>query len=239
MCNCELCSVTPAGVNICDDGYAIRLSRSYEDISGWVDWLRVAMKDEGQFAVYQHDADDEVTRTHCHLLVYGTKLMKTTMKKAVERLCGAFEKTDWSFKTTYNAPDGVKPVDKHFITYMSKGSLEPAAIHRITVGEINVFRSRWTSPTTLKIEDGKMYIKPSKEEKTLTKWEMLERMRAEYNEKMTDKEVINVIKKVLVRNKQVVGMYKVLDYYDAIMLYSAPDKFNETIGAVLARRQKL
>ncbi|MEO5351368.1 MAG: hypothetical protein H7836_17260 [Magnetococcus sp. YQC-3] len=215
---------------------AIRVSRTYDEIRGWVEWL---CGDGNQVIAYQHDGDDEVERTHVHLLVCGVGITKQTMKNHLVALVGRIDKTDWSFKSTYRNSTGEVPVDRHFITYMAKGSLTPMIAHRFIPAHVEAYKSEWVSPKPkVVLEDGKFVVEGGDKEKKLTKWEMLERMRTEYTDGMSDKEVVDIIRKVLKKNHQVVGMYKILDYYDSIMMYSKPEKMVEMVTNALARRNK-
>ena len=120
---------------------------------------------------------------------------------------------------------------------MSKGNLDAKYIHRIEPIRVLEYKHEWITPgPKLAVEDGKFVVKDGDKEPKLTKWEMLERMQADYTQDMSTKEVIDIIRKVLKKNHQVLGMYKILDYYDSIMLYSNKETMNTMIETALARR---
>ena len=122
--------------------YAARVSKPYSDLSGIIDlW---AQRCE-QVAVFQHDADEEVTKTHVHLVLLKCDVKAEQLKRD-SKLPAQGNKL-WSFKDHYEDKDkNWVPVDLSFITYMSKGFLEPVFLKNISQDIVDGFRQKWVDP---------------------------------------------------------------------------------------------
>lgn len=185
---------------------AIRISRSYEEVYDWVNDLTA-----DKILVYQHDADDEVSRTHIHMLLIGSTLKPDALKARYKKLYGNIEAKDWSFKKS----DG----DVKYITYMSKGIIPPSFSKGYTVSEIEEYTKLWVDKTMLKVEDGK-FVRDIDEPGQKTKFQLLEQMRSQLCGKdSTRLDILKIIRKVLVKNRVVLGQWKAMDYYDSLMMY--------------------
>jgi len=95
--------------------HAIRVSLPYADCSGifrlWSDRCNTAM-------VVEHESDDEVKRTHCHLSLYGCLVKAEALKRMWKDAPGAGN-AFWSFKPLEPWPvDNTIPT---YIIYMLKG----------------------------------------------------------------------------------------------------------------------
>lgn len=188
---------------------AIRISRPYDDIFDWVDAI-----ESSKLAVYEHEADDEISRTHIHMLVIGCKIKPDSLKTRFKKAYGDIDKTDWSFKTA---------TDDKFITYMSKGHLAPKLTKGYDVAEIEKLTAEWIEPKTpLKLENGK-FVRDVQVAGQKTKIELLEQMRSRLSGSDTTRDILKVIRRVLIDNKVVVGQYKMMDYYDSLIMYSSKE----------------
>lgn len=186
--------------------YAIRVTRSYDDVFTWVDNLKCS-----KLAVYEHEADDEISRTHIHMIIY-TDLKPDAMKARYKKLYGEIDKSDWSFK---------KADDDGFITYMSKGHLPPKLAKGYEVSEIERLTQEWKEPerkTKVVLENGKL-VRDIETVPKKTKSQMLEQMRSRLSDSSTTRDKLSAIRKVLMLNNEVIGQYKVMDYYDSLMMY--------------------
>lgn len=114
---------------------AIRLTYPYEDVKEFFRRFDTC-------AVYQHDADEEVSRTHIHALV-ETACSTDTLKNWLRKIIGSVEKSDWSFVAKLKG----EPVTDRFITYMSKGKLEPKLVKGFTQEQIDAYRKEWIAHT--------------------------------------------------------------------------------------------
>lgn len=105
----------------------------------WTDKLTEFFSSLDRAVVYQHDADEEVARTHIHALA-ETSVSTDTLKNRLEKVIGyRLPKTDWAFtqKIKHN------PVEDRFITYMSKGKYEPKYLKGFTQEDCDNYKSLW------------------------------------------------------------------------------------------------
>lgn len=122
--------------------YACRVTRPYGDLIPFFDYLDL---NSTKSIVYEHEQDEEISRTHIHFLV-ETDISTDTMKYQIRKVIGSVLKTDWSFKTAQ---------DNKFITYMSKGYLVPKRSTGFTEEEIEEFKTSWVDNKGKKHKDNK------------------------------------------------------------------------------------
>lgn len=203
---------------------AIRITRPYDDIQQWIDDITADKK-----AVYQHDADDEISRTHVHMLLINCTLKPDSLKARFKKLYGNIEAKDWSFKTS----DG----DSKFITYMSKGVLAPSLTKGYTVEEIQNYTQQWVEPKTgLKLENGK-FVRDVNEPNQKTKIQLLEQMRSQLSDTDSTRNILKIIRKVLIDNRIVIGQYKMMDYYDSLIMYERKEEWLSGMERKINSRQ--
>jgi len=154
------------------DKCVLRISRPYEEVREVFEGLGAE-----SIIVYEHD---EASRVHIHALLKGCSIQLLSLKRRIEKVVGKVSKTDWSFKTT--------EITDQFITYMSKGKLEPVFVKGFTPEQIASYRSAW-------IERVKVQTK-------LTK----------VNDKATYKEILCEVKKLIPKDS---GFY-FCNYDDAM-----------------------
>lgn len=197
---------------------AIRVSRDYETIKLWFDTFTY-----DKLIVYEHPKDEEISRTHCHILVYGLNVKSDNLKYHLKKIDPTLNgRIDWSFSD--------KEVDDKFITYMSKGKYDPVLVFGYTKPEVDEYTTKWVNPCKMSVENGMLVIdKPVKEVKKKTKRDLIELMKSRYLETMDTEEICKVIRKVLVDNNEVLGMYKVMDYYDALLMYADKHRFIDMV----------
>lgn len=186
--------------------YAIRITRSYDEIKDWVNALEA-----DKMIVYEHSADHAVTRTHIHMLLVNSKLKPDAMKARYKKLYNTIDKADWSFKSA--DADYEK-----YITYMSKGKLQPLVNKGIE--NVDDLMSQWKDPRTqnLKLIQGRLVRDVNKTPKK-TRRELVELMISRMDDGMTIEKQFGVIRKVLIEHNEVIGQYKAIEYYDACMMY--------------------
>lgn len=198
----------------------IRISRSYADISGWI-----ATEKYEQCIAYQHDADGQVKRTHVHLWMKGVKSSTDTLKNHVRKITGPVDKSDWYF-TTVNKVNELW-TDK-LITYLSKGHLLPVFNKGFNPADVETYQALWVKPPSpVELIDGKLYLRREikEEKKKKTKRELIEEMLKTYTDELDVRETVELVRKVLIDNNEVLGMYKVMDYYDSLIMYGSKDQF--------------
>jgi len=116
-----------------------RISLPAQDISNvFVEWAQQC----DRMVVYQHDADANVTATHCHILMIGLKVKDESLKRSFKRLCPHIDTTGgnkfWKWESKH-------PPDEGIITYMTKGILRPVFIKNFEKGELEAQRLKWVN----------------------------------------------------------------------------------------------
>lgn len=115
-------------------GYAIRISRDANQLRDvarrWKPYCETVI-------MYEHDAD-QANRVHCHLYLGGVSV--TT--KRLKQLSGLPNQGNslWSFKQAKDEIDV-------YITYMSKGKLDPEFLHGYEYKETERLKALWKEPT--------------------------------------------------------------------------------------------
>lgn len=115
--------------------FAVRITREFSVIKPFFDKV-ISVHPQSVLVVYQHDADEEVSRTHIHALMENVNPSTDTLKRWIKAECGLTDisRYDWSFKSLE---------DRKFITYMSKGTLQPVLVHNIAYEEVTALASEW------------------------------------------------------------------------------------------------
>lgn len=224
---------------------AIRVSRSYEEVAAWVQGLK-----GDKVIVYQHDADDEVSRTHIHMLIINSGLKPDAMKARFKTLYGEIVKTDWSFSSGFKEDGKVTPISEDtsskFITYMSKGHLTPVYNHGYDPVDLLRLTQEWKEPKKMLSVKGGKFVrttedvpeKPKKTRRTLVEV-MVDRGKDQDIGDWDTKGILMMIRQVLVENNEVVGMWKVMEYYDAYMMYACKDAWlNMIVKKIESRNSK-
>lgn len=119
--------------------WAVRVSLPFDRLDKVIEeWLN---KVDG-VVVYQHN---EANRIHCHFLLYNTKVSKVRLKQlGLLHLPGNELQRNalWSWKQLGNTE-----ADKQtYITYMSKGKLEPEVCVGIEWKEVERYKMMWIEP---------------------------------------------------------------------------------------------
>lgn len=211
--------------------YAIRLTFEYDSIKDVIE--RIASSVES-IVVYQHDKDDTVSRTHIHMLVVGCKHSTDTLKNWIKKHIGAVEKTDWSFK----AAKKEESERLRYIAYMSKGRLDPLLVRGFTEEFIEKCKSSWVDPKEVRVnlKNGKL-VKEIDEAANVSKRQLVEEMVAVIGSDYPSTRAILIgIRKVLIQHRCVVGMYKVMDYYDAYMMYAHKELWLDMLAERIEKR---
>lgn len=189
---------------------AFRVTRTYEELHAFVERLSTQ---SSKLIVYQHDA----SRTHIHGLVVECKVSTDTLKNWIkhELNCDKFPKSDWSFITQDKQGN---PVTDAFITYMSKGILQPRYYNGYSEDDIEQYRLKWKPTERTKVQYVLKQENPHEAKKRQN--DMIDEIvrRVESEGLKTTEEIINAICKVVYKeNRTVMGRYKIRDFYDAVL----------------------
>lgn len=212
---------------------AIRLSRPWSEFVPVVESYANCCD---SLIIYEHMADEEINRTHIHMLMLKCNVSTDTLKNYIIKHLGKINKTDWSFKTSYGKP--AKTVDKGFITYMSKGNLDPVYNKNIEIADIYELKASWVVPNMLKwnVTDGVIRVEGQEEEKRKTVFELQQECaeRIDKNNVVEDEDIYEVISDVMRKNKHRTHMYDMINWFDNVRFLSR-SKRNEFKNDVLAK----
>lgn len=212
--------------------YAVRITREYEAFNTMSAVKLVNACDK--LVIVEHPADEQVKRTHCHLLLVGCKVSTDTLKNWFKKVFGIVEKSDWSFKSADTNAEGLTS----YMTYCLKGKYHPKFNNLYEPDVIEELKRRWVDPAQarLKLQDGKL-VKEVDEAKSISKRQIVEEIVAEVGDSPSNPRVVlSGIRKVLIRNKCVVGMWKVMDYYDSYLMYAQKDQWLDMIASKIEKR---
>lgn len=190
---------------------AFRVTVSYDSVVKFVDKLSDHSE---KLIIYEHDA----SRIHIHGLVTDCKVSTDTLKNWIKNALNVtkFSKSDWSFITQTKQGD---PVDDNFITYMSKGILQPRFVKGYTDDVIEQFKSNW-KPITPKTKVQYVLKQENPHQAKLRQNDMIDEIcrRVDSQKLVLAEDIVNCICEVVYReNKTVTGRYKIRDYYDMVM----------------------
>ena len=137
--------------------YAPRVSLSFSDLSGAIrEWSSAIPI----LVVYEHEADEDVKRIHCHALIMGSPVQEEALKRRFRTVTGLDQSIKGNKLWSWEHTDYPGRVNKSFITYMSKGYLQPQFYQGITLEEIEEYRKKWVN--TIKFVTPEIEEKPEK-----------------------------------------------------------------------------
>lgn len=180
----------------------------------------------------QHDADSGCKSTHCHVAILDPQVTDEAMRKqkVKHEIAGAFSST--TSKVQSGEHKG-KPLEfEKLAPYVLKG--DPTnlmmASQGITQEMIDRWIAAWIDPEATKIRlDGDKFVKVGKKEHTAdSKYAIIQEIvaRIAQIDILTNRQLVDVVRDVIIKHEQVVGMYKIIDLCDAALMYS--DKHKNT-----------
>jgi len=208
--------------------FAFRISVSYQDAN--IRLLELFDMCE-KVAVYEHEADDEVSRTHIHGLIMNCSRKEDTLRNKIFK---PNWKKDYQLATTYRSGKDliITPVSESYITYMAKGKLDPQYVKGFTKEFIDECKGKWINWTPEKIAE------ESKEKKTTTVFDHCEAIAKDVEELVGDYH-LNVIAKIIKyqNSKRIkTNTYQVRDWYDTIVSQLKPNDYKNMIWNLIKKR---
>lgn len=190
--------------------FNVRISREYSQIASWVESIKAKY-----ILAVQHDADEEVARTHTHILIVESSVsalaLKNRLQTVMKKLGDFLGKGDWAF------PELKDEDYRHISVYYSKGKYNYSFMFGLEY-DWEAIKSEWVEPikTQTQLNNQGKIIKLDKAKQS----EMIDRivlLLQEDNDYSTDN-VLSKIRKVFIKeNKCIVGRYKTRDIVDTIM----------------------
>jgi len=199
----------------------IRLTREWTVLKDFVEGLACS-----RIAAYEHEADEEVKRTHVHFYIedYPNTIegFKKSLKKHLDTT--TYDRSDWSFKSLNK--DG-SPVNSSSITYMSKGTLQPVFVKGFTQEQLNTFMEQWVERPQRSYQTKLAFVtRETPSEAKKRKNDLVAEMILLLNEMKpkdtgnlkwhSSRTTVEAIIRVLNNNHVIFGRYQVRDYYDTI-----------------------
>lgn len=191
---------------------------------------------------YEHPATP-TKGVHIHGLIYGWCKKEDTLRNLLKDI------TDKS----YECKDKIRPrhkdspiVNEEYIAYMSKGKYDPVYNSGWTDEEVAVQKAKGYD--VLDISGGKLVVKKGVKgvdgEHTgrKTRKELIQDIVADLGEgirRTDERDICEVIRKHLIRNNEVIGMYKVIDLYDSVLMYGSPDQWLDMVSKKIISRVRV
>lgn len=236
--------------------HAIRVSQSYADISGniqiWADRCKRVL-------VVEHEKDDEVATTHVHIALFDCEVQAEALKRMF--LNPGSGNKFWSFKKWSDKPHPhlASTPYSYYLVYMFKSNLRESYSKEYSTAEIEEFRLAWQSwASTLPLAPEDAVLRQTnlidKQPKSkLTKHgivsEVVNLVLSEYPaltaeqrkaklQDLTETQIYKLIRKVLIRENQALGLYKQIDLYDAFVMYHQKEKGLSEFLHILNKRSR-
>lgn len=228
--------------------FAFRITSSYDVIQ---ESLKELTDMCSKVAIYQHDADEEIERTHIHGLLMGCSRGEDTIRNRFFK--GKYDASDYELKQKYKVKEGLEkikrsyPVDDKYIIYMSKGVHDPVFLKTYTNEECDVYKAMWRNHKEKKQEvEKEKSAKPKniyEECQDIVSAKLPKRSYPYFNgfieEQVwdySDSEIVDAIVLWANEHHKAINQYKVRDYYDCILMRQKPMKYREAVMHLIQKR---
>jgi len=212
-----------------------RVRRSYDELKDV--FPRLSGKCS-QLAVYEHPKEGNV---HVHFLIMDIIVSTDTLKNYIRSKVGLVVKTDWSFKTTYKADNEQIPITHESklgaILYMSNGKYDSSYQIGFAAEVLNECKAKWVNKPIQQTKA--VEAKQNKQTKKDMLNKMLEKITIDTIKTMNEYDIYKNIRGVLIENDQVLGIYKVLEFRDAVMMRVDRKGFFEEYQNIIQKRKPM
>jgi len=233
--------------------FAFRISVPWIECS---DVVLSFLKDiSDKLVIYEHEADEDVMRTHIHGLIIGCQRSDDTLRN---KLFKVNYTKNYELKSTYKTKTGTYPVDEKYITYMSKGNLEPSYFHGITKEAIDEYKAAWVDHSGISAAKEKKERDPNK---GITRYEFIKECLDQYNKdylhtRYTGKDpfcppgnkvypetfdqgkACEIVIAKAIEHKQSMGFYKLVDVVDNVHMLRSPVTFHKKLHGYFVKRDE-
>jgi hypothetical protein len=227
--------------------FAFRVTSSY-DVT--VEHLTPLYELCEKVAIYQHDADDEIERTHIHGLLIGCSKGEDTIRNRFFK--GKYQSADYELKTKYVVKEGIMQVkrtydvDEKYIIYMSKGVLDPMFLKVFTKEETDAYKAQWKNHREKKEDPSER-----KKKKPINMFEACrqiveDELKYKIDEtqvrlpwRYSQQEVVEAIIDWSNKNGKPVVAYKCRDYYDCILQQYDPKQYVGIVMNLIFKRDRV
>lgn len=224
--------------------YAFRVHATYKQLESFISRLS---KEADVLAVYEHN---DAKRLHIHGYVEGLRVSTDTCKNWIKKALNVttFPKADWEFATKIaKGPHKGEPVNRDALIYYHKGK------HPILFNK--GFSEEFVKEQHLKSFDGKSIVvgeqvalqhvhRPSTKP---TKWDIINSVHEylldnhplpQFVETWSRDHILKAIRLTLKIKQQAIGIYKVIDLYDAFRMAFNDPSWDQEINNILDKRYR-
>lgn len=223
--------------------FAFRITSSYEEFSKNTEFPDL-LNSCDRYVIYQHIPESNPDNIHIHGLMVQPmhlkqgQLVPDDSKRIRARYFAKYYTKKYQLKVCDN--------EEKYIVYMTKGIYDPSVWYNLPHNKshgplycetyFQYCKSLWVDPhqINLKLHDGKLVRELGKSK--LNKRELIDLMMAEYTKTMTVEATVKIIRNILIKNNEVIGLYKVIDYYDSLLMYGNKSEFNALVSSKIYSR---
>jgi len=207
--------------------FAFRVSRSFNEVG---DLLKQLYEWSESVVIYEHEADEDVSRTHIHGLIIGCQRKEDTLRDKIFKINW---KKDYQLATTYkDNQDKVHPVNEGYVTYMAKGHLSPMLIQNFSEEKINDLKSKWIVYDTAKKSCD------VKAKKDLSVYDHCEAIRNNMSDILGDfhLNILENIRRYKNKHRIKTNAYADRDWYDTILSQGHPEVYRTVVWNLIKKR---
>jgi len=233
--------------------FAFRISLSWNECS--VPVLAYLSELSTKLIIYEHEADEEVSRTHIHGLIMGCSRSDDTLRN---KLFTVKYTKNYELKSTYKTKKGIFPVDDGYITYMSEGTREPKYNKGYTKEEVDALKAAY-----INYEEVKKATKVARDPtKTITRYELIKECLDMYGKDYLDTprytghdleappgnkiypqafdqhRCCEIVIAKCIEHKQTMGFYKLVDIVDNVHMLRFPQSFHKKLHGYFVKRDE-
>jgi hypothetical protein len=220
-----------------------RITKPYCDLSGmFLEWSKQC----SSIWVYEHEADDKVSRTHCHLFIIGSERDADGLKKLNSWKNLKIDKGNKgsSFKTYNKINDLLNDGWYSFLAYCSKGNLLPKYANGENVNEIaEKSLANWVDNVSTKA-NANVNVIIEKKSNRVTQYQIAELAQTIYMEEhkesfllmngsMCVRRLIRIVIRLLKQNRILAHKRLVANICQHIRASLDPDRFVEEIYSMV------
>jgi len=221
--------------------FAIRYDGSWTDTSLAVISEIVTRCEKAVF--YEHPATPQKV-VHIHGLIWGWTKKEDTLRNILKRIKGqgSYECKQKIRPRDKNSP----PVNEQYIRYMTKGKFDPEYVKGFS--DELIAEEKAKGYDVLDTVGGKLVVKKGEKNPDgetpgrKTRKELVDVIVNDLREdisRLSTEDIVSVIRKHLIRNNEVIGMYKVIDIYDSVMMYACEGQWIEMISRKIISRNRI
>jgi len=218
------------------------IRKPYEPSSRFVQWLS---NNVSNYLVGEHPADDEVSSTHCHILIEGLKVTTEGFRKSLIR-CD-ISGSDYSLMKKRKSKNGIREdYTRDFLAiYIIKGQIPYVKCSSFNETQIALWASKWINHKAERseAEHGSISAVPVKKPNTVYQDcdEIIDTI-PDWNQRNPSLvERTDVVKAIIAwanQKRKALHSVQVMNFYDVIMCNAVPEYYKTLCVDLINRRHK-